>query len=114
MAIFSHVQVAITAANGMIDEIHRFLAAKQLGVGIGIDVGPVVEGVLGGANVRFYDAMGDTVNTAKRIENHAQAGEILISERAQPYLTATIPATNRRELRAKGKSQAIITYLLNA
>lgn len=114
MAIFPHVQAAITAANGMIDEIHRFLAAKQLGVGIGIDVGPVVEGVLGGANVRFYDAMGDTVNAAKRIENHAQAGEILISERAQQYLTASIPATNRRELHAKGKSQAIITYLLNA
>ena len=114
MAIFPHIQAAIVAANRMIDEIHRFLTDKQLGVGIGIDVGPVVEGLLGGANVRFYDAMGDTVNTAKRIENHAQAGEILISERAQQYLTATIPVANRRELRAKGKSQAIITYLLNA
>jgi adenylate cyclase len=46
-----------------------------------LESGSVVEGLLGSTNIRFYDAIGDTVNTAKRIENAAQAGQVLISER---------------------------------
>jgi len=68
-----------------------------------------VEGLLGSTNVRFYDAIGDTVNTAKRIENAAQAGQVLISEHVCEQV-ATVKLGAKRRIRVKGKAQPITVY----
>ena len=68
MAIFPTAQGAAATALKLQSQIAALLAAHDLGAGVGIHTGDVVEGLLGSAGVKFYDVIGDTVNTAKRSE----------------------------------------------
>jgi len=108
MAVFPSASEAAAAARELKGEFAALLAPHDLGAGIGIHAGPLVEGLLGSGGVKFYDVIGDTVNTAKRIEGAAGAGEILISETAAGNLTQG----ERREIIAKGKDAPIVAYLL--
>ncbi len=53
-----------------IDELH---------FGIGINTGDVVVGNIGAAAVLNYTAIGDAVNVAKRLQERAEGGQVLIS-----------------------------------
>lgn len=107
MAVFPAPPDAIAAARELRSEIAVLLGEHGLGAGIGIHAGPLVEGLLG-SGVKFFDVIGDTVNTAKRIEGAAGAGEILISEAA----VGTLATGERREILAKGKEAPVVAYLL--
>lgn len=108
MAVFPASRDATAAALELRAEIAMLLEKHHLGAGIGIHAGPLVEGLLGGSGVRFYDVIGDTVNTAKRIEGAASAGEILVSEAA----AGDLAQGERREIVAKGKDAPVVAYLL--
>ncbi|RME06776.1 MAG: adenylate/guanylate cyclase domain-containing protein, partial [Anaerolineae bacterium] len=77
MAVFSRPQQAASAALALRDEINLYLNAHNLSAGIGLHTGQVIEGLLGSPDVKFYDAIGDAVNTAQRVENASRGGEIL-------------------------------------
>jgi class 3 adenylate cyclase len=81
-----------------------------LGGGIGLHFGPLVEGLLGSAGVKFYDVIGDTVNTAKRIESAAESGEVLISEDMRAMIGNTFRIGAGREISAKGKENLVMVY----
>ena len=68
-----------------------------------------MEGLLGGQNVRFYDVIGDTVNTAARIEKSAAAGEIWISEDTRLNLVNKIAGDCKR-ITVKGKDEPLKVY----
>jgi len=112
MAIFPTAHVAVNAAIELRRQMHLLFAEKQLGVGIGLESGLVVEGLLGSANIKYYDAIGNTVNTAKRIESAAQPGEVLISERIHEQVP-TVKVGAMREIQVKGKAQPIRIYVLD-
>ncbi|MEJ5223560.1 MAG: adenylate/guanylate cyclase domain-containing protein [Anaerolineales bacterium] len=112
MAVFSTIESAIGAALELHTQVNQFLASEHLGVGMGLHKGLVVEGMLGSTGVGFYDVIGDTVNTAKRIEGVAQSGEVLISESVYEKVGATIKTANGRELNVKGKSTPLVVYPL--
>jgi len=88
-------------------QAQQALAPWGLGAGIGLHSGPVVEGLLGSAGIKGYDVIGDTVNTAKRIEGAAGAGEVLVSEPVRAALGAALAVGARRELTVKGKEAPI-------
>lgn len=48
-----------------------------LGVGIGVNTGPVIAGTVGGGGRLEYTVVGDAVNVASRLQSEAQAGEIV-------------------------------------
>ncbi len=113
MAVFADPRSAFNAAQVLRESVQNYLASMNLGAGIGLEYGLVIEGILGGAAVKFYDVLGDTVNTAQRIESMAGPGELLISERMAERLGLDCTPENRRELRVKGKSQPLTVYVVD-
>jgi class 3 adenylate cyclase len=103
---------ALLTARELVDEIGEFLKGYGLACGIGLHHGPLVEGLLGSREVKAFDVIGDTVNTAKRICDQAGAGELLISQAMFERLDG-VRVQQRRELSAKGKDAPVVVYLCN-
>ena len=80
--------------------------------GIGVNCGPAIVGNIGSEKRMDYTAIGDTVNTAARLESNAKRGEILISEAVYERIKDRIEAEPVGELSLKGKAQKILTYRL--
>ncbi len=85
-------------------------AVRPVQLRIGIDVGPVVAGVIGSRKFS-YDLWGDTVNTAARMEAHGVPGAIQVTERAYRRLVSSFVFEERGPVDVKGKG-AMSTYLL--
>ena len=79
------------------------LLLAGLAAGIGLHAGPLVEGLLGSMGMKFYDVIGDTVNTAKRIESAATGGEVLVSEAVLRQIAAAFACGAARTVSVKGK-----------
>jgi adenylate cyclase len=82
----------------------------QVGLRIGLDSGPVVAGVIGRRKFS-YDLWGDTVNTASRMQSHAEPGEILVTEDTYRRLVGSFELETRDLLDVKGKG-SMRTYVL--
>ena len=80
--------------------------------GIGVNCGPAIVGNIGSEQRMDYTAIGDTVNTAARLESNAKRGEILISEAVYERVKDRIEAEAVGELSLKGKANKILTYRL--
>jgi guanylate cyclase len=79
-------------------------------VRIGIDSGPAVAGVIGRRKF-IYDLWGDTVNTASRMESHAQPGTIQVTARTYDRLRERYELRPCGTIAVKGKGQ-MSPYLL--
>mgnify|MGYP001601606665 FL=1 len=110
MAIFATPHGAAATALKLQSQIVALLATHDLGAGVGIHTGNVVEGLLGSAGVKFYDVIGDTVNTAKRIESNAGKGEVWISEFTKNALKDEVKVGEPREITVKGKEGMLRVY----
>ena len=82
----------------------------RVGLRIGLDSGPVVAGVIGRRKFS-YDLWGDTVNTASRMQSHAEPGEILVTEDTYLRLVGSFELEARDLLEVKGKG-SMRTYVL--
>lgn len=85
---------------------------KIVRVGIGIDCGEAMVGSIGTQFRMDYTAIGDTVNTASRMEGQAKAGEILISANVYERVKDRINCEYRGGVQLKGKKQPVDTYLV--
>ncbi len=56
------------------------LHGHTLDIHVGLNSGSVIVGGLGGDGLMNYTAIGDSVNLARRLEESALAGTILVSE----------------------------------
>ncbi len=84
----------------------------QLHFGVGIHVGEAVLGLIGTEKRLEYTAIGDSINTAKRIQENASADQILLSEAAYRRVAGQVLARPVGPLRAKGKSRPLKVYEL--
>ena len=83
---------------------------KKVSYGIGVNCGYAVVGNIGSEFRMDYTAIGDTVNTAARLEANAKAGQILISEFVYDNLRERIEVTEIGEIPLKGKSKGVMVY----
>ena len=83
---------------------------RTVSFGIGVNCGDAVVGNIGCEFRMDYTAIGDTVNTAARLESRAKPGQILISEKLYKALENRIEAEEVGEMELKGKSNKIMVY----
>jgi class 3 adenylate cyclase/tetratricopeptide (TPR) repeat protein len=110
-----HAQRAIRAALGVqhaLKEYQEELAARGIDfrIRIGINSGPVVVGSVGVDLTMSYQAVGDTVNVASRMEGLAPPGGVVVSENTYRLVSGYFQV---RELGAhdiKGKDKPIEVY----
>ena len=105
-----YVMKAVLAALDMAKEADRLgdqLEARfgrRLTFGTGIHTGPAVVGNVGAPDRMDYTAIGDTVNTASRLESNAPGGKIYISAAVANALEGRINAKAIGSIRLKGKA----------
>jgi adenylate cyclase len=112
--------LAIEEAILRLNTLWQERAFPAVGMRLGIFTGPVVAGSLGSAQRLKYTTVGDTVNTASRLESLAQDGaglsvapgqcRILIGEATLRYLGQQFITQRVGEVSLKGKEQRITVY----
>ena len=107
-----HAEAVAEMALDMYEEVHRYNAehGSSLNIRIGMNSGPVVEGVIGEKKFT-YDLWGDTVNTAARMESHGVEGRIQMTEGTYNLLKDKFAIENRGIIDVKGKGD-MNTFLL--
>lgn len=83
---------------------------QQLSFGIGIHRGDAVLGLVGSERRLDYTAIGDSVNTARRIQENAEPGQVLITDEVYAEVAGEIYAKEAAAIQAKGKREPIKVY----
>jgi ABC-type oligopeptide transport system substrate-binding subunit/class 3 adenylate cyclase len=105
---------AIHAALRILDDLGQFAGEVQrgwgvdgFGVRVGIDTGLVVVGAIGSGARIEYSALGDSVNTAARLQSQAEPGTVLVGDEThrltEPHFVWGTPVS----LRLKGKAEEV-------
>ncbi|MBS1250762.1 MAG: Adenylate cyclase 2 [Chloroflexi bacterium] len=109
-----HALRAVRAAIGIrqtIRNLHLKLPQKfHLDFGIGIHAGEAVLGVIGTERRIEYTAIGDSVNTAKRIQENSNHNQILVSAIIYNEVKSQVIARPTAPVHAKGKSHPVEVY----
>ncbi len=82
----------------------------KLSFGVGIHVGDAVLGLVGTEKRLDFTAIGDSVNTARRIQENAAGGQILISEAAFALVSDWVKVVPVEPITAKGKREPVKVY----
>ncbi len=96
-----------------IAEKFRERYGKTVSFGIGVNCGNAVVGNIGCDFRMDYTAIGDTVNTAARLESNARPGQILISAEVYEAVKERVDVTPIGEIPLKGKSNGVFVYQVN-
>jgi adenylate cyclase len=109
-----HTMRAVRAALGIRDAINRLHQElppdAHLSFGVGIHYGNAVLGLVGTEKRLDYTAIGDSVNTAKRIQENSEPSQILISKEAFAQVEGQLEIKEVEPVIAKGKSQPVMVY----
>ncbi len=107
-AVYNPVKSAkeiVDGAQRVSDELKNDIG-EELRVGVGVNYGPAVVGNMGAERHMDYTAIGDTVNTAARLEANAPGGTVYISRSVADELGDRISYTSLGDtIKLKGKAE---------
>ena len=95
-----------------IEEEYRKSYGVEVGFGIGINCGPAVVGNIGCDFRMDYTTIGDTVNTAERLEANAPRGNVYVSSHVYELVKNRVMASRVGELALKGKQNSVEVYAI--
>ncbi|MDD4798214.1 MAG: adenylate/guanylate cyclase domain-containing protein [Clostridia bacterium] len=88
-------------------------SGAKVGFGVGINCGEAVVGNIGTSFRMEYTAIGDTVNTASRLEGQAGPGEVIVSRAVIDRVGNRFLTTCLGERKLKGKAGEISVYRID-
>ena len=83
---------------------------RSVGFGVGVNCGPAVVGNVGCEFRMDFTAIGDTVNTAARLEANAKKGQVLISDVLYERIKDRLEVEDVGEIPLKGKTKGVFVY----
>lgn len=83
---------------------------REVAFGVGVNCGKAVVGNIGCETRMDYTAIGDTVNTAARLEGKALGGQVVISENLRQRLAGRIITEPLGEMALKGKAEPLAVH----
>ncbi len=108
-----HARAAIDMALDVLREsgdVH-WPSGEPIVVHVGVASGPAVAGVIGHRKFA-YDLWGDTVNLASRLEEHGDAGKVLVAESTAAHLSDRYEFEPIRVVNLKGKGLTPVRVLV--
>jgi class 3 adenylate cyclase len=117
MAVFKgeyHLDRAIDASLEIVKKIKNLPENHNFAprVSIGINSGEMISGNIGSATLRRldYTVIGDTVNTAQRLQSTAGACQVVISEKCYEQVKMSFNCRNMGLHKLKNKAEEVILY----
>jgi class 3 adenylate cyclase len=109
-----HALRAAAAALGMQRAIEEVAARERdwPRFRIGVNTGPAVVGNIGSAELRNFTATGDTVNTAARLEEVAEVGQVVIGPATHTAIAEVAVARRLDPIAIKGKRDPVAPWVL--
>lgn len=122
MAIFNapteqpdHVQRAADAALALLRAAREMSEHRGDGLSysVGVNVGEAIVGYIGTERAMNYTAIGDVVNVSKRLQEHAEPGQILVEGNVVNRLESLADVRALGELKIRGRQQKVVVYELS-
>ncbi|MDZ7607150.1 MAG: adenylate/guanylate cyclase domain-containing protein [Cyclobacteriaceae bacterium] len=120
MAVFRgeyHLDRAVDASLAIRKRIAQLPNSGSAGtytpqVSIGINSGEMISGNLGSVTLRRldYTVIGDTVNTAQRLQSSAEPGQIIINDKSYQEIKESFKCTMVGEIKLKNKTEPMVVY----
>lgn len=112
---------ALAAARGMAEalgDLNRLLESDlpaPLRIGIGIHVGPAIVGAMGYAEAVSVTAIGDTVNTASRLESMTKefAAQLVVSADVAAEAGADLSAWREEAVAVRGRKERLAVFIVD-
>ena len=102
----------VNGARGYAEDLELERGIRGFNVRVGINTGLVVVGEVGSDLRIEYTAMGDAINLASRMEQHAPPGGILITHDTYRHVRGVFDVAPQEPLTVKGKRDPVRTYLV--
>jgi adenylate cyclase len=81
---------------------------------VGVNTGPALVGNIGSPRLRGFNAMGDCVNVAARLQTLAEPGTVVIGATTRNQLGLRVKVSPLGQLSLKGKEETVGAYVLTA
>lgn len=115
VAVYSGSDSVLFACRSALEIQEKLIDSKEfdgLQVGIGINTGEVIFGMIGSEKRADYTVIGDNVNVAARLCGAAKSGQVIISESSYALVKDRVTVEGPFKLTVKGKSLKLKVYLI--
>ena len=109
---------AVRRMSARLEDLNSLLAADlpaPLKIGIGVHVGPAIVGEMGYADSPSVTAIGDTVNTASRLESMTKefGAQLVVSQRVVDLAGIEVEGWPVEERSIRGRTEALTILVVN-